>query len=84
VFVGRIWFYLTPVIYPLTIVPEKYENWLVALNPMTALIEGWRDLFLGNQIPGLDMLPALAFAAGFAALGSFSFRQLQGGFADAL
>ncbi|MBI2723724.1 MAG: ABC transporter permease [Chloroflexi bacterium] len=83
VFVGLIWFYLTPVIYPLSIVPEKYHNW-VLLNPMASLIEGWRELFLQNQLPGVDMWPALVFAAGIAALGSFSFRQMQGGFADAL
>ena len=39
VFVGLIWFYLTPVIYPLSLVPEKYHN-LVLLNPMASLIEG--------------------------------------------
>jgi ABC-type polysaccharide/polyol phosphate export permease len=83
VFVGLIWFYMTPVIYPLSIVPDRYEAWLLA-NPMTSLIEGWRDLFLRNQIPGLELWPALVFAAGIAALGTLSFRQLEGGFADAL
>jgi ABC-type polysaccharide/polyol phosphate export permease len=83
VFVGLILFYLTPVIYPLEIVPDRYQDWLM-LNPMTSLIEGWRDLFLRNQIPGLELWPALVFAAGFAALGSISFRKLEGGFADAL
>jgi ABC-type polysaccharide/polyol phosphate export permease len=81
--VGLIWFYLTPVIYPLSIVPEKYHDW-VLLNPMTSIVEGWRDLFLQGQLPGADMWPALLFAAGAAALGSFSFRQMEGGFADAL
>ncbi len=83
VFVGLIWFYLTPVIYPLEIVPDRYQNWLL-VNPMTSLVEGWRDLFLRNQIPGLELWPALVFAAGIAAIGSFSFRKLEGGFADAL
>jgi ABC-type polysaccharide/polyol phosphate export permease len=83
VFVGLIWFYLTPVIYPLAIVPEKYHAW-VLLNPMASLIEAWRDLFLANQLPGADLWPALAFAAGMAALGTFSFKQMEGGFADAL
>jgi ABC-type polysaccharide/polyol phosphate export permease len=54
------------------------------LNPMTSLIEGWRDLFLRDHVPGLELWPALVFAAGIAALGSFSFRKLEGGFADAL
>jgi ABC-type polysaccharide/polyol phosphate export permease len=83
VFVGLIWFYLTPVIYPLEIVPDPYHDWLL-VNPMTALVEGWRDLFLRNQIPGAELWPALVFAAGVAAIGSFSFRKLEGGFADAL
>ena len=51
---------------------------------MASLIEGWRNLFLHNQLPGADLVPALFFAAGFAVLGSFSFRKLEGGFADAL
>lgn len=83
VFVGLIWFYLTPVIYPLSIVPDKYHTW-VLLNPMASLIEGWRDLFLQNQLPGADLWPALVFAAGMVALGTFSFKQMEGGFADAL
>jgi ABC-type polysaccharide/polyol phosphate export permease len=83
VFVGLIWFWLTPVIYPLEIVPDRYHDLLLA-NPMTSLIEGWRDLFLRNQIPGIELWPALVFAAGIAALGTFSFRKLEGGFADAL
>jgi ABC-type polysaccharide/polyol phosphate export permease len=84
VFVGLIWFYLTPVIYPLAIVPERYQDWLLALNPMASIVEGWRDLFLQNQVPGAALLPALVFAGGFALLGAFSFRSMQGGFADAL
>lgn len=83
VFVGLIWFYLTPVIYPLSIVPAKYHD-LVLLNPMASLIEGWRQLFLRNQLPGADMWPALVFAAAIAGLGSLSFNRMQGGFADAL
>lgn len=83
VFVGLIWFYLTPVIYPLSIVPAKYHDW-VLLNPMASLIEGWRQLFLHNQLPGTELWPALVFAAVIAAVGSVSFRGMQGGFADAL
>ena len=83
VFVGLIWFYLTPVIFPLSLVPEKYHN-LVLLNPMASLVEGWRALFLQNQIPGADLWPALAFAAIVGLIGAVSFKTMEGGFADAL
>lgn len=77
VVVGLIWFYLTPVIYPLSIVPDKYHDW-VLLNPMASLVEGWRNVYLHNQLPGAEMWPALVFAAGMAAIGSLSFQKMQG------
>ncbi len=39
--------YATPVIYPLSAVPEKYKIWIV-LNPMTPVLEGFRTAFLGT------------------------------------
>jgi lipopolysaccharide transport system permease protein len=42
----QLWMYATPVVYPLSIIPEKYQ-WLMALNPMTPIIEAFRYAFLG-------------------------------------
>lgn len=39
--------YATPVIYPLSTVPEKYRMWIL-LNPMTPVLEGFRFSFLGT------------------------------------
>lgn len=39
--------YATPVIYPLSAVPEKYKIW-IQLNPMTPVMEGFRSAFLGT------------------------------------
>ena len=39
--------YATPVIYPLSTVPEKYKFWIL-LNPMTPVLEGFRSAFLGT------------------------------------
>lgn len=39
--------YATPVIYPLSTVPEKYRMWIL-LNPMTPVLEGFRSAFLGS------------------------------------
>lgn len=42
----QLWMYATPIVYPLSIVPERYRM-LVALNPMTSVVECFRGAFLG-------------------------------------
>lgn len=42
--------YATPVIYPLSVIPEKYK-WLIELNPMTSIIQTFRAIFLGGEVP---------------------------------
>jgi len=39
--------YLSPVVYPVSIVPKKY-HWLLALNPMAGIIDGYRSAILGK------------------------------------
>jgi len=76
-------FYVSPIIYPLSIVPDKWEP-LMRINPLTSLIEGWRDLFLHNSLAIGDLWPALLWAAGLLVVGAEIFRRLERGFADAL
>ena len=45
-FAVQIWMYITPVVYPLTQVPERYRN-LYVLNPMVSIVETFRSAFLG-------------------------------------
>lgn len=78
-----LWFYVTPIIYPLDIVPEPWDTVLL-INPLASLIEGWRSLFLENALPGLELWPALLFTVAALAVGAGVFRRLEGGFADAL
>ncbi len=63
-FLVQIWMYVTPVIYPVSIVPEKWQ-WLLFLNPMAGLVEGFRAAFLGKPFdPGtlsISFLVALIF-----------------------
>ncbi|MDX1632900.1 MAG: ABC transporter permease, partial [Thermoanaerobaculia bacterium] len=52
------WFYLTPIVYPLSIVPERLRR-VLELNPLTGLVELYRIAFLGGRIesvPGLWIL----------------------------
>ena len=47
-FAIQIWMYATPIVYPLSIVPEKYRM-LAVLNPMTSVVESFRAAFLGTS-----------------------------------
>ncbi len=76
-------FYLTPILYPLSLVPEKWRP-LVQLNPMTSLIDAWRQMFMENHIALFDIWPALLLTAAALAIGGSTFRKLESGFADAL
>jgi len=42
-------FWMTPIVYPLDAVPERYQRLLV-MNPVTYLMQAWRDLFFSNAI----------------------------------
>jgi len=56
----RFWFFLTPVLYPLSLVPERWQ-WLMWLNPMTGIVETFRWSLLGV---GELSLPSLAASLG--------------------
>ena len=47
-FAIQIWMFATPIVYPLSIVPEKYRL-LAVLNPMTSIVECFRAAFLGTS-----------------------------------
>ena len=46
-FIIQIWMYATPVIYPLSQIPEKWR-WIAGLNPMTMPVEAIKVMFLGQ------------------------------------
>ena len=76
------WFYFTPIVYPLEMVPESVRS-LVALNPLTALVELSREAFLGGgleSVAGLRNLVILAVVLNL--FGFWLFRRLKPTFAD--
>lgn len=52
-FLTQLWMYATPVVYPLSEVPARWQ-WLAAVNPMTVIVEACRRMFLGTGtvLPG--------------------------------
>ena len=79
----NLWFYLTPILYSLERVPKKVQP-VMLINPMTSLIEAWRNLFLDNKLPGADIWPALVFTAVALVAGIVVFKTLEERFEDAL
>src|SRR5207244_1806701 len=69
--------YLTPVIYPVSFIPEQYR-WLLALNPVTAVVVGFRWSLFGGEAPDPTIL-ALSAAIGVVVLtcGLYFFRRTE-------
>ena len=58
----QFWFWLTPIVYTLDIVPERFRGWL-ALNPLQPVIAGYQTIFLGKSMPDLSTLVVPSFVA---------------------
>jgi lipopolysaccharide transport system permease protein len=73
--------YLTPVFYPASLVPERYRS-LFALNPMAAVVDGFRAALFGLALPYSRLALALALALVVGLTGFIRFRRLERTFAD--
>lgn len=47
----QFWFWLTPIVYPASVLPESVRDWLLLLNPMAALVSGYQAVFVFHQWP---------------------------------
>ena len=78
----QIGFYVTPIIYPLSLVPQKYMFYYM-LNPITRLMVMYRDILLYNTIPSLsDFMIVTIFGLMVFAIGSTVFKRLSFRFAE--
>ncbi len=77
-----LWMYATPIIYPLSEIPEKYRM-LVLANPMTAVVETFRTALLGvGEINYPNMLYSFGFTILLLALGIIIFNKVEKTFMD--
>lgn len=77
-----LWFYATPIIYPVSIVPEKLLTYYM-LNPMTGLVEAYRELILNGRIPDIRLALFIAsVSAVMLAIGALVFNRYKDSFAD--
>lgn len=78
----QIWMYATPVIYPLSKFPANWQ-WVVALNPMTAIIESFRLILLGTgTVEPAYLAWSVAFSLILLAGGLLLFGKVEKTFVD--
>jgi len=80
-FLIQVWFFLTPIIYPASLVPPEWR-WLLALNPLTGIVESFRALLFGRQVPWLALLYSVGLALILIVYSSYTFRRMERSFAE--
>ncbi len=82
-FILMMWMYVTPIMYPITIVPEKFRI-LIYLNPLTSLVEVYRWVFLSQgDLPKISyLLISTVVAVIIWFCGAIAFRAMENRIAD--
>lgn len=80
-FVVQLWMFVSPVIYPSTFLPEKYR-WLLMLNPLTGIIEGYRSALFGKPFNWTALGVSTLIAVFLLIYASYSFKRMEKSFAD--
>lgn len=81
-FLIQVWMFVSPVVYPATLVPERWR-WLYGLNPMAGVIEGFRWALAGSEQPLPLQLTVSTGAVLVLLFGGLAFfRRMEGTIAD--
>ena len=80
----QFWFWLTPIVYMTSIIPQKYHS-LLMLNPMTGIVMGYQNVLLYDKAPDLKLLiyPSIV-AIVFLVLALFIYKKANEDMADVL
>lgn len=81
-FLVQVWLYATPIVYPSSLVPERWRT-LYAINPMVGVVEGFRWALLGTGTAPGPMILVSGIAAVMTLIGGmFFFRRMEKTFSD--
>lgn len=81
-FLVQIWMYATPIIYPFSKIPEKYQM-LMALNPLTTIVETIKVGFLGvGGVPPMNYVISLGVSIVVFVIGAAVFKRTERRFVD--
>ena len=83
----QLWMYITPVIYPLSILKDNYPKyvWAIVINPLTSIIEAFKIAFLGQgTFEWTYLLYSLVFTIVVMFFGMLTFNKVQRSFMDVI
>lgn len=77
----QLWFYASPIIYPVSMVPQHLQQWYF-LNPMAGILEGYRDVLLNSRAPGNYLLTSFVISFLIFIFGYWFFKRVEFQIAD--
>lgn len=78
-----VWFYGSPILYPLSFVPDRFRD-ILLLNPMTLLIQAYRQALISHEVNVAYVAGFCSVAAASYVLGAYFFNRTKHAFADVL
>ena len=82
-FFVQIWMYATPIIYPVNFVPAGWR-WLLVLNPLTGIIEGYRSALFNRPFAWGHLAVSTVLSVAALVYAAYSFKQMERDFADVI
>ncbi|MCS6977056.1 MAG: ABC transporter permease [Gemmatales bacterium] len=82
-FLIQIWMFATPIIYPASLVPERYR-WVLAINPLAGIIEAFRAACFGLPVDGMSLAISAVVSVIILIAAAYGFRRMEKGFADVI
>jgi lipopolysaccharide transport system permease protein len=80
-FLVQLWMFVSPVIYPASFLPPRFR-WLLALNPMTGIIEAYRSSLFGHAFNWSALATSAVITVAVLAYSSYAFHRMEKNFAD--
>jgi homopolymeric O-antigen transport system permease protein len=82
-FCVQLWMYATPIIYPISFIPERWR-WILVLNPLTGIIDGYRSALFGQPFHWSEFVVSTILTLLFLVYAAYSFKRMERDFADVI
>ena len=80
-FLIQLWMFASPIIYPASIVPAKWQ-WVLALNPLTGILEGFRSSLFSHSVDWRSLGTSALLTVLIVTYAAYDFRRVERTFAD--